>query len=161
MEVMMRHRQFVFCWLAAITLLHAGCDGWFKRNPGPQLIEAETAQRLHGREWELRAVTIDGNDVVMHVDSKMSLRFDADGHARGNGGVNEFAGAYSFGEDGVLAWDGFTLKKKGGPPEFKEKERIYLEALQRTNRAIAGKVILTLQSDGGEVVLTFLKPGTL
>ena len=161
MGTLMHHRHFVSCCLAAIILLHAGCGGWFKRDPGPQLIEAKTAQRLHGREWDLRAVTIDGNDVVMHVDSKMSLRFDADGQARGNGGVNEFSGAYRFGEDGVLAWDGFTLKKKVGLPEFQEKERIYLEALRRTNRAIAGKVILTLQSDGGEVVLTFLKPGTL
>ncbi|MFN0315510.1 MAG: META domain-containing protein [Burkholderiales bacterium] len=157
----MRHRLYLLCCLAAVTLLHSGCGGLFKRDPGPQLIVDKTAQTLHGREWELRAVTIDGNDVVMHVDSKMSLRFDADGQARGNGGVNQFSAGYDFGDDGILAWEGFTLKKQAGPPEFQEKEKIYLGALRRTTRAIAGKVMLTLQSDGGEVILTFLKPGTL
>lgn len=157
----MRHRLYLLCCLAAVILLHSGCGGWFTRDPGPQLVVDKTAQTLHGRPWELRAITIDGNDMVMHVDSKMSPRFDADGQAGGNGGVNDFSAGYHFGDDGVLAWEGFTLKKKAGPSEFQEKERIYLEALRRTSRAIAGKVILTLQSDGGEVVLTFLKPGTL
>ncbi len=157
----MNYRRVVTVYVILICASFAGCDGLFKRDPGPQMIEAKTAQRLHGREWELRAITIDGNDVVMHVDSKMSLRFDADGQVRGNGGVNQFSGGYRFGEDGALAWNGFAMKKKAGPPEFQEKEKIYLDALRRTNRAIAGKVILTLQSESGEVVLTFLKPGTL
>ncbi len=159
----MIHRRLVGASVILICALLAGCDGWFKRDPGPQVIDARNIQRLHGKEWELRAITIDGTDVVMHVDGKMGLRFDPDGQVRGNGGVNQFSGGYRIGEDGALAWasPGFTVIKKAGPPEFQEKEKVFLDALRRTNRVIAGKVIMTLQTDNSEVVLTFLKPGSL
>lgn len=139
-----------------------GCS-MFKRDPGPQLIDSKNIQRLQATEWELRAVTIDGNEVVMHSDGKMAVLFGADGTVQGFGGVNQFAGNYSVSDDGKLAWGktGFVTTRKSGPPEFVEKEKLFLDAMRRTTRAIAGKVILTLQSENAEVVLTFLKPGSL
>jgi len=149
----------IFCVFGLIV----GCVGLSKRDPGPVVINQQNVERLYGMEWQLRSITVDGNNVVMHVDAAMTLRFDADGQVHGYGAVNRFSGGYRFDSAGALSWSvpGFVVAKKAGPPELLEKERIFLDALKHSNRAILGKSSLILQTDDGNTVITFLKPGVL
>ena len=145
----------------ALTSL-PGC-GLIHRDPPPELVTSKNLDRLHGRAWELRAITVDGNNIVMHVDASMSIRFDADGKAQGFGAVNQFTRSYRFDEDGKLTWTtpDFVLTRKGGPPELMDKEVAYFAALRNVNRAIVGKTSFTLQNEDGSTILTFLAPGAL
>lgn len=148
--------------LALPALGLPGC-GMLTREPPTQVISAANLDRLLGRVWELRAVTMDGNNAVMHVDAQMTLQFDEDGKARGLGAVNQFSRGYRFDDGAVLSWTtpDYVLTRRGGPPELLDKEVIYLSALRKVTRAIAGKTSLTLQDEDAGTVLTFLAPGAL
>lgn len=159
------NRRSLLALVAAFTLPTLGLQGcsMLKREPPTQVISVSNLDRLLGRVWELRAVTMDGNNVVMHVDAQMTLQFDEDGQARGLGAVNQFSRGYRFDEGAVLTWTtpDYVLTRRGGPPELLDKEVIYLSALRKVRRAIAGKTSLTLQDEDAGTVLTFLAPGTL
>jgi heat shock protein HslJ len=129
----------------------------------PAVISSENEARLHGRDWELQTIMVEGRRVVMHVDARMTLRFLPEGRVGGYGSVNQFNGAYSFSPDGRLSWLGpnFAVTRKGGPPELMEKEAAYFKGLRLTQRAFVAGDLLELRSDDGSTILTFkeLKAG--
>lgn len=158
----MQRRSLLGLGLALPLLALPGC-GLFRREPPTQAITSKNLDRLVGRPWELRAITMDGQTVVMHLDAKMSILFDADGQAKGLGAVNQFTRGYRFDDNALLIWTtpDYILTRRGGPPELRDKEVAYLAALRKVTRAIAGKTSLTLQDEDANTVLTFLAPGTL
>lgn len=156
-------RRAVLALTFILPLLGLQACSMLKREPPPELVTTKSLDRLLGRLWELRAITVEGNNVVMHVDAQMSIQFDQDGNARGYGAVNQFTRGYRFGDDGKLTWTtpDFVLTRKGGPPELMDKEVAYFAALRKVSRAIVGKTTFTMQDEEGATVLTFLAPGTL
>ena len=149
--------------LAAVGLaLLAGCSslGVGKDNE-PAMITDANVTRIQDREWVLKSLQIDGRQIVMDLDANMTLKFGADGKASGFGSVNQFSGGYSFGPNAQLAWGrpGLVTTRRAGPPELREKERVYLEAITKTSRAILKGHALQLQSDDGSTVLPFIEAG--
>jgi heat shock protein HslJ len=144
--------------LPAASLL--GCAGM--GGDAFTIITSENAAKLHNRQWDLKSISMDGRQVVMDLQANMTLVFSADGKATGYGSVNRFNGAYSFSQDGRLSWPGpgFITTRKAGPPELMEKERAYLEALPKTDRAILQKHSLQLQNEGESTLLLFTEAGT-
>ena len=123
----------------------------------PTIVSSENVAKLQNRQWELKSITLDSRDIVMDLEANMTLAFGPDGKVTGYAAVNRFNGTYSFGPDGRLNWPGpgFITTRKAGPPELMEKERAYLQALPKTERAILKGRALLLQNDGESTVLTF------
>lgn len=157
------NRRLLLATVAALPVLGLPGCGMINREPPTQLVNAKNQDRMRGRVWELRAITVDGNNIVMHVDASMTIQFDPDGIARGLGAINQFTRGYQFDDEARLKWTtpDYVLTRRGGPPELKDKEVAYLDALRKVTRAIAGKTSLTLQDDDANTVLTFLAPGSL
>jgi heat shock protein HslJ len=149
------------CMLLLPAALLVGCAGTGKEDV-PTPITSENAVKLHNRQWDLKSISVDANQVILDLDANMTLVFGADGKVTGYGSINRFNGAYSFGQDGRLSWPGpgFITTRKAGPPELMEKERMYLEALRETNRAILKGKTLQLQNEGGSTALLFTETGT-
>ena len=70
-------------WIGALALIILGACGSMGGDRGPVLIDSGTAGRLHGVEWQLKTITVEGTRVIMHTDGDMSLVFAADGQAGG------------------------------------------------------------------------------
>ena len=143
---------------AAVSLL--GCTGTGK--DAPILITSENAAKISNRQWILKSISTDGGQGVMDLQANMTIVFGADGKVAGFGSVNRFSGAYSLTRDGRLSWPGpgFVTTRKAGPPELMEKERAYLAALPKTDRAILHQHSLQLQDEGESTLLTFTEAGT-
>jgi len=143
-------------WLMAL----AGCGGMSGGDSAPALITSSNVNRLYGKEWELKTLTVDNARVIMHVDAQMTLAFAPDGTAAGFASVNQFGGPYKFAENGMLGWPrGLASTRKAGPPELMDKERAYLAALPKTTRAVLAKNALQLQNEDGSTVLLFAELG--
>jgi heat shock protein HslJ len=143
-------------WLVCLALLLAACGGIGPQKK-PELITARNVNLLHGRLFELRHMTLDGNRIVTHVDARMTLAFFPDGQARGFGSVNQFAATYSFSPEGKLTWGkgSFATTRKAGAPELMEKESHYLEGLKQATGAVVAPGGLQLENDDGSTVLVF------
>ncbi len=139
-------------WLVACATTPSGA---------PTIVSSENAAKLQNRQWELKAMTLDSRDIVMDLEANLTLTFGPDGKVTGFAAVNRFNGTYSFSPDGKLSWGGpgFVTTRKAGPPELMEKERAYLQALPKTERAILKGRALLLQNDGESTVLTFSEAG--
>lgn len=150
-------------FLALILLLAclSGCAYVKGNDSEPQILDAQTAPRLYQRDWDLKGLTVEGRQVVIDVDTRMTIRFAPNGQVAGLAAVNRFSGAYSLSAEGKLNWGkgGFTATRSKGPPELMEKEQAYLRALGRTNIAILARRVLVLQSDDASTVLTFSESG--
>ena len=127
----------------------------------PTIVSSENVAKLQNRQWELKSMSLDSRDIVMDLEANMTLAFGPDGKVTGYAAVNRFNGTYSFSPDSKLSWPGpgFVTTRKAGPPELMEKERAYLQALPKTERAILKGHALLLQNDGESTVLTFSEAG--
>jgi heat shock protein HslJ len=127
----------------------------------PQVVNAQTAQKLNKREWNLKTLEVDGRQVVLDVDARITIKFEPNGQVVGFGAVNRFSGTYSLSEDGVLNWGkpAQATTRRKDPPELMEKERAFLMALGKTTAAILAKHTLQLQSDDSTTVLMFIEAG--
>ena len=148
-------------WIASLWFMTlVGCAGLGGKDNGPALITSHNVDRLFGKQWELKTLTLDNARVIMHVDAQMTLAFASDGKVAGYGSVNQFGGGYKFSDDGALSWErGLASTRKAGPPELMDKERAYLTALPKTTRAILAKGALQLQNEDGSTVLLFAELG--
>lgn len=144
-----------------ILLLGACSSMEMGKDSGPAIITSQNAGRIQNLQWELKSLTLDGQKVVMDLDANMTVTFSADGKVTGFGSVNQYSGTYSFDQAGKLIWSnrGFATTRRNGPPELMQKERIYLEALGKTSRALVNHHALQLQSDDGSTVLPFDEAG--
>ena len=147
--------------LILILACMSGCAQMAVNGSEPQVLNAQTAQRLYQRDWNLKGLTVEGREVVVDLDTRISVRFAPDGRVAGFAAVNQFSGSYSLSAEGKLSWGttGFAATRKLGPPELMEKERAYLRALGQTNAAILARHTLVLQSDDAFTVLTFGEAG--
>lgn len=141
--------------LAALVLL-AGCGGMGK-DAKPTAINATNVDKLYGRAFELRYMTLNGERIVTHVDARMTIAFLPDGTAKGFGSVNQFSAGYSFGPDGTLSWTkgSFATTRKAGAPELMEKERQFLEGLRQVDAAVVSAYGLQLENEDGSTKLVF------
>ena len=146
--------------LSLCLLMLPGCAGLGGSDSGPTLINGHNLDKLYGKEWELKTLTLDNARVIMHVDSQMTLAFAPGGKVSGYGSVNQFSGSYKISENGTLAWErGLAATRKSGPPELMDKERSYLAALPKTTRVIVVKGGMQLQNEDGSTVLLFAEMG--
>ena len=150
--------------ILSVTVLFAclgGCAQLGGSTGAPQVVSAQTAQRLQQRGWDLEGMTIEGRQIVMDVDATMTVRFESTGQVGGVAGVNRYTGTYSLSAEGRLSWGSpaFATTRRAGPPELMEKERAYLDALRKVEVAILDGATLLLQSDDASTVLSFRETG--
>jgi len=149
-------------WIALLlaAALLPGCTATAPKE-APTIITSENVAKLYNRQWDLKSISMDGGQPVMDMQATMTVAFGADGKATGYGSVNRFTGAYSLTPNGQLTWPGpgFATTRKAGPPELMEKERAYLEALRKTERAMLYKHTLQLQAEGESTLLVFHEAG--
>ena len=63
-------------WTALLSIcMLLGCAGKPGSATSPALIDSRIAERLHGIEWELKSLTVDGSRVIMHPDAPMAITF--------------------------------------------------------------------------------------
>ena len=138
-----------------------GCAQVMNSDSGPQIINAQSAQRLHLRDWDLKDLAVAGHQIVIDVDTRITVRFGADGQVMGFAAVNRLTGTYRLSADGRLTWGnaGIVTTRKAGPPELMQKEKAFLSALAKINAAVIAGHTLILQSDDSSVVLTFAEAG--
>jgi heat shock protein HslJ len=140
--------------------LAAGCSMMGEgKDKAPAVVTSQNVDRVQGKQWELKKLTIDNRDIVMDLDANMTLIFGTDGKATGFGSVNQFSTTYAFDQDAKVTWGRIVTTRRAGPPELMQKERIYLEALTKTSRAIVKGPALQLQSDDGTTALPFVEAG--
>jgi heat shock protein HslJ len=139
----------------------SGCANVTGSDSGPQVLDAQTAHRLYQRDWDLKGMTVEGRQIVVDVDTRITIRFAPNGQVAGLAAVNRFSGTYSLSTEGKLSWGkpGFAATRSMGPPELMEKEQAYLRGLGKTNVAILARHILVLQSDDASTVLMFNEAG--
>ena len=137
----------------------SGCAHVTGSDSGPQVVDAETAHRLYQRDWDLKGLTVEGRQVVIDVDTRITIRFAPDGKVAGLAAVNRFSGTYSLSTEGKLSWGRFAATRMLGPPELMEKEQAYLRGLGKANIAILARHILVLQSEDTSTVLRFNEAG--
>jgi heat shock protein HslJ len=148
--------------LATLCMLVLGaCAAVTGVSNDPVLISSQNLDKLIGRQWQLKTITVDGSPVIMHVDATQLIRFGSDGKVTGFGGVNRYSGAYQFSPEGALSWPGPGLisTRMAGPPELMDKERAFLNGLPKTSRAVVVGHALQLQSEDGSNVLVFSEQG--
>jgi heat shock protein HslJ len=123
----------------------------------PTAINATNVDKLYGRAFELRYMTLNGERIVTHVDARMTIAFLPDGTAKGFGAVNPFSAGYSFGPDGKLSWTrgSFATTRKAGAPELLEKERQFLVGLRQADAAVVSGYGLQLENEDGSTKLVF------
>ena len=137
----------------------SGCAHVTGNDSEPQVLDAQAAHRLYERNWDLKGLTVEGRQIVVDVDTRITIRFAPNGQVAGIAAVNRFSGTYSLSTEGRLSWGRFAATRMMGPPELMEKEQAYLRALGKTNVAILARHILVLQSDDASTVLTFSEAG--
>ena len=149
--------------LALVLMLAcvSGCAQLTVDDSAPQVLAAQTAHRLYQRDWDLKGLTVEGHEIVIDLDTRISIRFASDGQVVGFAAVNQFSGTYGLSAQGKLSWGktGFAVTRNTGPPELMEKGQAYLRALGKTNAAILARHTLVLQSDDSSTVLTFSEAG--
>lgn len=139
----------------------SGCAHVTGNDSEPQVLDAPTAHRLYQRDWDLKGLAVEGRQIVVDVDTRITIRFAPNGQVAGLAAVNRFSGTYSLNTEGRLSWGkaGFAATRMMGPPELMEKEQAYLRGLGKTNVAILAGHILVLQSDDASTVLRFDEAG--
>ena len=133
----------------------SGCAHVTGTDSGPQVLDAQTAHRLYQRDWDLKGLTVEGRQIVVDVDTRITIRFAPHAQVAGLAAVNRYSGTYKLSTEGKLSWGGVAATRNMGPPELMEKEQAYLRGLGKTNVAILARHILVLQSDDASTVLTF------
>ncbi|OGA16607.1 MAG: hypothetical protein A3G25_16470 [Betaproteobacteria bacterium RIFCSPLOWO2_12_FULL_63_13] len=126
-----------------------------------RVVDARTAHRLSQRNWDLKGLTVDGRQIVIDVDTVITIRFSPDGQVAGFAAVNRYSGTYSLSGSGKLNWGRIPTVVTGniGLPELMEKQRAYLRALVQTDAAVLAGRVLVLQSVDATTVLTFNEAG--
>ena len=99
----------------------SGCAHVASDDSEPQVLAAQTAHRLHQRDWELKGLTVEGRQIVIDVDTRISIRFAANGQVLGFAAVNRLSGTYSLSAEGKLNLGGIVVTRNRGPPELMEK----------------------------------------
>jgi len=148
-------------WMILLFAFLSGCASVTGKDSAAQILDAQTARRLHQRNWDLKALRVDGRQIVIDVDTKISIGFSPGGKVAGIAAVNRFSANYSLSADGKLSWSGVGIAatRNTGPPELMQKERAFLKALLRANVAILAGRVLLLQSVDTSTVLTFSEAG--
>jgi len=147
-------------FILLLTFL-GGCAQVIATDSGPQVVNATTAKSLYQRDWELRGLNVDGRQVVMDLDARVSIRFEPTGQVSGIAAVNRYTGTYILSPEGTLSWGspGIAATRKAGPPELMRIETDYLKGIGRVNVAILARHMLVLQSVDASTVLTFQEVG--
>lgn len=113
-----------------------------------------SGNKIDGSSWTLDRFVVDGDEVAVIEGTTLSISFD-DGTVQGNGGCNNFFGAYESDGDSMSMGDlGSTRRFCNDPAGTSDQETAYFTQLGGTSgfRIEGGKLIL---SDDSTDLLVF------
>ena len=112
-----------------------------------------------GGEWKLVKLIRDGEQVPLLDGSNITATFYTMGRVAGMASVNRYFGSYQLGAEHRIIWTtpAFGATRMAGPQPLMRQEQMFLDALGRATRAHVDGADLVLDSDDGNVILTFGK----
>ena len=109
---------------------------------------ASQPRPLAGSEW--RPVLI--GDGPVPTETKIFVRFGADGRLQGNAGCNGFFGSYRISGDRIEIGP-LGATNTACPPPAMEREKSFLESVQSADRFVRERVDLSLMDKNEKLVL--------
>jgi heat shock protein HslJ len=142
--------SLAFLIFGAFALILAGCAPAGSQPPS-------TGDSLEGTSWQLESISPTGAENPVIGETPLTLEFQADGQAGGEGGCNSFGATYQV-EDGKLTFGEITQTERACvDTRLMEQEQQYFEALRTADSYVLAGDRLTILFDGGQGSLEFTK----
>jgi hypothetical protein len=112
---------------------------------------------VYGVDWRLTRMIRDNKDVPLPPKYKANLRLETDGRVSGYGAASAFTGRYRVRSPGRIEWseNGFLITHDAQQPDPSGFDYLYIDSLERINRAGLSKTGLLLRNDDGSIALSF------
>ncbi len=114
----------------------------------------EKFSRLQNAEMRLVRLRLDGKDISIPADVKITLVFRNGGRVSGRSAVNSYGGVFTMTPDGDLTIKMTISTQMAGPPELMELERQYLDALSRVRKVLVKSGRVFLENDSTTLEFT-------
>lgn len=123
----------------------------------PQVSAEETnPQRLFIPRWFLTSLVLDGKEVSLQ-DKQLTLQFEENGNANGQGGCNSFGATFQATKEGKMTI-GPVLSTNMACEGAMEMENAYFQALSKIQTFQRPQTTLVLASEDGKTRLEFHMP---
>lgn len=127
-------------------------------NPPAQGSGPTDPQMLLIPRWFLREMTVDGKSFNL-PEQGMTLQFEENGQANGQGGCNSFGSSYTASKDGKMSFGPIMSTEMACiEGDAMERESAYLQGLAKVQQYSVEVGKLTLSSADGKVLLVFGMP---
>jgi heat shock protein HslJ len=113
-------------------------------------------QKLMIPRWLLTSMVLDGQEIAL-PESQLSLQFEGEGKANGEGGCNSFFTDYQVAEDGAMQFGPVGATKMFCEGAM-EAENAYFQALGKVSAFRTEDWKLFLTSGDGQTALVFSMP---
>jgi hypothetical protein len=112
---------------------------------------------VYGIDWRLTRIIRDSKELALPPKYKANLRLETDGRVSGYGAASAFTGRYRLRSPGRIEWseNGFLITHDAQQPDPTGFDYLYIDALERINRAGLSKTGLVLRNDDGTISLSF------
>lgn len=143
----------ICCLLFACSAIHPQKAG---REPDGMLIKPQQLKTIVGLEWHLIKITLDGDQIPLVENSKVTFSCNSEGEVVGVATINRYFGNLKVNEDGEIIWNkAFGMTRMAGPPELMKQEAVYMDALIKTSRMYLNDSKLLLISKDRSAALKF------
>lgn len=122
----------------------------------PVKAEETDPQRLFIPRWFLSSLVLDGKEIALQ-GKQLTLQFEENGNANGQGGCNSFGTTFQATKDGKMAF-GPVLSTKMACEGAMEMENAYLAALSKVQTFQRPQTSLVLASADGKTRLEYRMP---
>jgi heat shock protein HslJ len=138
-----------------LVLVVMGAGVLVQAQPGRNL---STDQRvLTGTEWRLVSLGPAGSETDVIAGTTVTLKFGEDGRASGSTGCNMYNGSYQVRGDNINFSRLISTRRACLDQNANQQEQRFISALEAANRFRLSSDRLTILSDRGRNVLTFVR----
>ena len=125
--------------------------------PSPRQSARPQADPVYGVDWRLMRLIRDNKEVALPPQYRANLRLEIDGRVSGFGAASAFTGRYRLRTPGNIEWaeNGFLITRDARQPDPTQMDSLYVDSLERTNRAGLSKTGLVLRNEDGSISLSF------
>jgi heat shock protein HslJ len=153
-------QKILMTFVAAALLLAAACSPRVEATPSsppaPTLVPPE-ADGLAGTQWQLVSFGALGAEAPVVAGTSLTLAFDEQGQASGQGGCNSFGGQYKADSQTITFTALAQTLRACVDDSANQQEAKYMDALDSAGRYELAGGQLTIFYDGGASALHFVR----
>ncbi len=152
--------KFLILLLLAIPLILSACASIATRSttPTPETTTPSGAENsLADTQWQLVSFGPPEAETPVIEGSTITLEFGPDGQATGSGGCNSYGGEYQVQDDTLSFSQIISTEMACANTSVMQREQQYYQALQTAGQFELADDQLTIQYNGGQGVLNFVK----